>query len=161
MQPVQLWTNTRWNFPLVTVLQGWMEKIGKQLGIVMRYSERPSRVLVIRDNIIRRKVQQYTGLIPKQKFLQLKWEPENQGGGTWNIFPTSRFMHWRHELCCHSHLQGAGRPNHPKKRWAILYNLQWARSGATSPSLSSEPLSCVLKVPGLQLVKPWGCPRPP
>ena len=51
-----------------------MQKIGEKLGIVILYSERLYRVLVSRANNIRRKVRQCSGSIPKQKFLQLKWE---------------------------------------------------------------------------------------
>ena len=56
------------------VVQKWVEKIGQHLGILIRHTERLSKVLGTRARNIRRKVQGCTGSVPKQRFLQLKWE---------------------------------------------------------------------------------------
>lgn len=60
--------------PVTAVVESWIESIGKNLGIGLRYTKRLYDLLVNRANHLKRKRREVTGGAPRRRFFQKEWE---------------------------------------------------------------------------------------
>ena len=99
-------------------------------------------VIPLQIPLLKPEIYTTNGLPDARKHQEESLRPKNQGGGTRNVFPTGFLMHRRHSRAATANYTSDWPPKSPKEEMSLTVQ-QWAGSGAISPSLSSEPPSCV------------------